>query len=283
MTTKDTTPLLQVEDLEVRYRTTRMRKQQANTIDGVSFSIRAGETLALVGESGSGKSTIGKAVLGIAPVTGGRILLGGQDISRITKADRKSLATQVQMVFQNPYGSLNPSLTIGDTLSEPLRVQRRLSRAEADERTTALLDAVGLPPDAARRYPAQFSGGQRQRIAVARAMSIEPELVVCDEPTSALDVSTQAGVLKLLGELREKLSLSYLFITHDLALVRTFADRVIVLNNGRIVEEGTAQGICEDPQHPYTQRLVAAAPIPHPQLQAVRRAAHRALLAAADG
>jgi len=271
--------VLRVENLEVRYRGTGLRRVGVEAVRGVSFSVGRGETVALVGESGSGKSSIGNAILGIAPVTSGQIVVCGEDVTRIRRRERAKLALLAQMVFQNPYGSLNPSLTIGQIIGEPLRVQQRLSRAEAAQKTAALLDAVGLPGDAAARYPSHFSGGQRQRIAVARAIATEPYLVICDEPTSALDVSTQASVLRLLMDLRNRLKLSYLFITHDLAVARQFAHRAVVLNEGRIVEEGTARQICEAPANPYTRRLVAAAPVPDPVIQAGRRKARQSLAA----
>lgn len=274
-------PILQVEGIEVSYATPRRfgrRRGEAKpaAIQDVSFSIAEGETLALVGESGSGKTTIGRAILGLTPVTKGAIRLDGTDITGLTGARRRALASDVQVIFQNPYGSLNPSLTVGAILTEPLRVRRSLSRSESLDVVARLLERVGMPADAATRYPGSFSGGQRQRIAIARALSVDPRLVICDEPTSALDVSTQATVLDLLAQLRAETKMTYLFITHDLAVVRRFADRVAVLDHGRIVELGSARDVCEAPQNPYTQALVGAAPVPDPIVQRGRREARLA-------
>jgi ABC-type glutathione transport system ATPase component len=270
-----TEPVLQVDDLAVSYPARRFRADPTVVIEAVGFSIAPGETLALVGESGSGKTTIGKAVLGLAPVAAGRIAVDGRDVTHLRGRERRALAATLQAVFQNPFGSLNPSLTIAATLAEPLRAGGT-PRAEVPGRIAALLERVGLPDDAARRYPAQFSGGQRQRIAIARAVARGPRVIVCDEPTSALDVTTQASALALLAELQQNLGCAYLFITHNLAVVREFADRAIVLERGRIVEAGTARQVCDEPRHPYTQRLVAAAPVPDPVLQRERRVARRA-------
>ncbi len=262
--------LLHVEGLRVGYGRGR---SHTTVIEDVSFDVAAGETVALVGESGSGKTTIGRAILGLTPASGGVIELDGRDLRRISARDRRAVAADLQVVFQDPYGSLNPSLTIGDTLSEPLRAQGRLSAARSRAIVDELLTRVGMPKGSSARYPAQFSGGQRQRVAVARAVAVDPRLIVCDEPTSALDVSTQARVLRLLREMQQERQVGYLFITHDLAVVREFADRVIVLRDGRIVETGPARQVCDAPQHPYTRSLVAAAPVPDPVLQRRRRAA----------
>lgn len=238
----------------------------------VSFELRAGETLALVGESGSGKSTIGNAVLGLVPVTAGAVRFNGLDITRATAAQRRNLAADLSVVFQNPYGSLNPSLTIEATLEEPIRLHLGLNARDSKAYVRELLTRVGMPADSATRLPGSFSGGQRQRIAIARALTVSPKLIICDEPTSALDVSTQRVVLDLLQRLQDETGVSYLFITHDLAVVREFADRVIVLNRGQIVESGPPATVCDAPRDPYTRRLVAAAPVPDPILQAERRA-----------
>lgn len=262
--------LLTVDHLVVEYATHRMRRPPVRVIEDVSFAVARAETLALVGESGSGKTTIGKAILGLAPITGGRVVLGGADITRLHGPARRNLAADIQVIFQNPYGSLNPSLTVGRTLAEPLLVAG-LPKAEVQARITELLRRVGLPEDAASRYPAQFSGGQRQRIAIARAVARRPKLIVCDEPTSALDVTTQAAALELLSELQQTLGCAYLFITHDLAVVREFATRTMVLQHGRIVEEGPSRQVCDKPGHEYTRKLVAAAPVPDPRLQRRRR------------
>jgi len=269
--------LVSVQNLAVEYRTGRLRRAPVGVIEDVSFDIAQGETLALVGESGSGKTTIGKAMLGLTPVTAGRILFNGSDITHLRGAGRRALASDIQAVFQNPFGSLNPALTIGRTLTEPLLVAGDLPKAEISSRIGELLWRVGLPGDAASRYPGQFSGGQRQRVAIARAVARRPKLIVCDEPTSALDVTTQASALELLHELQDDLGCAYLFITHDLAVVKEFADRVIVLEKGRIVEEGRSVDVCDHPAHPYTRRLVASAPVPDPLLQRRRREERLAL------
>lgn len=263
-----TTPTLKVTNLAVDYG---QKKRKVRVIEDVSFSIMPGETLALVGESGSGKSTIGKAILGMVQPAAGTCELNGNDITHYSPKARRGIATEIQAIFQNPYGSLNPSLKIGEILAEPLYAVKKLKRAEATEACRKLLERVGMPSDTLTRYPGNFSGGQRQRIAIARAIALEPSIIVCDEPTSALDVSTQAAVLELLNELQDRLRVAYLFITHDLAVVREFADRAAVLEQGRIVELGDSQDLCSNPQHPYTQALVAAAPVPDPIIQKARR------------
>ncbi|MGP3534133.1 ATP-binding cassette domain-containing protein [Microbacterium sp. RD1] len=272
-------PLLRVDGLRVSFPVPSgrpFRRARFTAVDDVSFDIADGETLALVGESGSGKSTIGNAVLGLAPVSEGSVRFQGRELAGASRRERRATASDLQVVFQNPYGSLNPSLTIEAILTEPLRLHTRLSAAESRREARALLERVGMPADSASRTPHSFSGGQRQRIAIARALAVSPRLIICDEPTSALDVSTQKIVLDLLRRLRDETGVAYLFITHDLAVVREFADRVMVLNRGRIVEQGSPLDICDRPQNPYTQRLVAAAPVPDPILQASRRAARLA-------
>jgi peptide/nickel transport system ATP-binding protein len=273
-------PLLSVADLQVQFRIRGdrpfRRPHQFVAVDDVSFDIAYGETLALVGESGSGKSTIGNAVLGLAPISGGSVRFQGKELTGASRKERRAIAADLQVVFQNPYGSLNPSLTIESILTEPIRLHSSLTAAESRRRARELLERVGMPADSADRTPHSFSGGQRQRIAIARALAVSPRLIICDEPTSALDVSTQKVVLDLLRSLREETGIALLFITHDLAVVREFADRVIVLNRGRIVEQGSPIDVCDQPQDPYTRRLVAAAPVPDPILQASRRAARLA-------
>ncbi|MFJ2619205.1 ATP-binding cassette domain-containing protein [Glutamicibacter sp. NPDC087344] len=272
-----TEPLLSVQNLAIEYQRPGWRKPALRVIHDVGFEIEAGHTLALVGESGSGKSSIGRAVLGLTPAASGKIQFQGQDLLALKKKERRKLSGDLQVIFQNPYGSLNPGLTIGQILVEPLEASGKFTRVQAQRRVAELLDRVHMPKDTISRYPGNFSGGQRQRIAIARALALEPKLVVCDEPTSALDVSTQAAVLELLRELQDGLNVSYLFITHDLAVVRTFADRVIVLEQGRIVEEGLSAAVCDSPQNPYTKKLVAAAPVPDPSLQRIRRNARLAM------
>jgi len=265
--------ILTIEQLRVEFPRKGFRQPPFVAVDGVDLAIDAGETVALVGESGSGKSTIGRAVLGLTPAAAGRIRYRGEDITHRDRSQQRRLARSMQVIFQDPYSSLNPSKRIGELLLEPLRTDRSLSRSEALSRVEGLIRRVGLPEDTLERYPGRFSGGQRQRIAIARALSVQPDLIICDEPTSALDVSTQASVLTLLKELQDQFGLAYLFITHDLAVVRHFADRVAVLHNGQVVEEGDVVSVCTAAQHPYTQRLLAAAPVPDPVLQRERREA----------
>ena len=264
-------PLLDVVDLSVVYRRGR-RTPPLRATDHVSFGIAGGETLGLVGESGSGKTTIGRAILGLSPATSGRIILDGEDITNASSGRRRELSASLQVVFQDPYSSLNPTRTIGQTLSETVRVHTKgLSSVEIRARVDSSLQRVGLPADAAMRYPARFSGGQRQRIAIARALMVGPRLVICDEPTSALDLSVQAQVLNLLQELQLDLGLSYLFISHDLAVVCHLAHRIIVLYQGRIMEMGEARAVRDRPLHPYTTALLNAAPVPDPIEQRRRR------------
>jgi peptide/nickel transport system ATP-binding protein len=270
------TPLLEVQGLRVDYGRGRRR---TTAVDGVDLDIAAGETLALVGESGSGKTTIGNAVLGVVPVAAGAIRFDGEDIAHATPRRRRELTSEIQVVFQDPYGSLNSMRTIRQTLVEPLIAHRRPGGAPARTQVEAALHSVGLDPDAADRYPGEFSGGQRQRIAVARALMLRPRLIVCDEPTSALDLSVQAQVLNLLKGLQRDLGISYLFITHDLALIRHVAHRVAVLFRGRVMETGPVDRVSDAPEHPYTRSLLAAAPVPDPGAQRDRREARAAALA----
>ena len=262
-------PLLKIEGLVVNFGT---KRKPFHAVDVVDLEIAEGETVGLVGESGSGKSTIGRAVLGLNPVSQGKVTFMGQDISHIHAKDRKDVAEHLQVVFQDPYSSLNPSLTVGEILSEPLMAKKAMSKEDARARIQELLSRVGLPADAIDRYPSRFSGGQRQRIAIARALALSPKLVICDEPVSALDLSTQAQVLNLLAELRGKSGLAYLFIAHDLAVVKHLSQRIVVLYRGRIMEEGKASEVYNNPKHPYTKALLAAAPVPDVDEQRERRA-----------
>jgi ABC-type glutathione transport system ATPase component len=268
--------LLQVRELTVSYRHGR---RAHHALDRVSLDVKPRETVGIVGESGAGKSTLGRAVLGLVPVTAGAIRFGGQDITRLNRRDRVALAARLQVVFQDPDSSLNPARTVGSSLAEPLLGQRA-PRAEAAVKVTAMLERVGLPAEAAGRYPRQFSGGQKQRIAIARALIVSPQLVVCDEALSALDLSVQAQIINLLLELRRDLGLAYLFIGHDLAVIRHLADRVVVLRNGRVVEQGPATQVCEQPADPYTKALMTAAPVPEPQRERARLTARLAELQA---
>jgi peptide/nickel transport system ATP-binding protein len=277
-TTTTAQPLLTVDQLVVDYPVRGWRQPPVRVLKGISLDIRPGETLGLVGESGSGKTTLGRAILGLAPVTGGEIRLGGQRISNLGKRERRALSRDVQVVFQDPYTSLNPAMTVGDILTEPLLVTGS-SRADAQRRVRDLLDQVRLPADAVRRMAREFSGGQRQRIAIARALTRDPKLVVCDEPVSALDLSTQARVLDLFIEIQERTGVAYLFVTHDLSVVRHISHRVAVMYRGELVETGDAAAVTTTPEHPYTQRLLLAAPVPDPRRQAERRAARHRLAA----
>ncbi|RWZ50819.1 ABC transporter ATP-binding protein [Labedella phragmitis] len=271
------TALLTIEDLVVSYPKKGFRAAPFRALKGVSLDIRPGETMGLVGESGSGKTTLGRAVLGLAPVESGSIRFDGREISGLSRRERRALSSDIQVVFQDPYSSLNPSMTIGSILSEPLSA-RGVSESDARGRVAELLDDVGLPSDAAQRRARDFSGGQRQRIAIARALALEPRLVVCDEPVSALDLTTQARVLDLFIEIQERTGVAYLFISHDLSVVRHVSHRVAVMYHGEIVEVGNGDQVTARPVHPYTQRLFMAAPVPHPRRQEVRRVERRRLI-----
>lgn len=259
--------LLQVNDLQVYYPPRRRGDEPVRAVDGVSLHLDHGETLGLVGESGSGKSTIGNAILGLVRATGGQILFEDADITHANARQRRGLSRHIQVIFQDPYSSLNPSRDIGHTLAEPLRVVQHVNRSDAAERVTTVLSQVGMPPDTAERYPAEFSGGQRQRIAVARALVMQPKLIVCDEPTSALDLSIQAQILNLLLDLQEQLGLTYLFISHDIDVVRHISHRAAVLYKGHVVEHGPARQVTDHPTHDYTQALIDAIPLPEPPRQ----------------
>ena len=273
-----TTPLLDVSELRVSYPGQGFRARPHEVLHGVSLSVRAGETLGLVGESGSGKTTIGRAVLGLVEPSGGRILFQDRDITRVPARVRRSLARDIQVVFQDPYTSLNPSLTIGDILSEPL-VVRGASAGDARARVRELLDQVGLPADTAARLPREFSGGQRQRVAIARALAPRPRLIVCDEPVSALDLSTQTRVLDLFVDIQRRTGVAYLFVSHDLAVIRHVSHRVAVLYRGDVVETGPADRVTASPEHPYTRDLLLAAPVADPARQRERREERRRLAA----
>jgi len=275
-------PLLEVADLVVEYPGKGFRAEPFRALKGVSLDILPGETVGLVGESGSGKTTLGRAALGLAPVTEGSIVYDGRDISHLNRRQRRSLSSEIQVVFQDPYSSLNPSMTIEEILTEPL-MAAGVAKTAARTRVRDLLDQVGLPGDARSRLPREFSGGQRQRVAIARALALEPRLIVCDEPVSALDLSTQARVLDLFIEIQERTGVAYLFVTHDLAVVRHVSHRVAVMYRGEIVEYGDGDRVTSEPQHPYTQRLFMAAPVPDPDKQEERREARRAFLATAAG
>ncbi len=260
---------LRIDDLVVEYRGRRGRTVQA--VDHVDLLLNPGEVVGLVGESGSGKSTIGKAVLGLAPITSGEVHVAGQALTSASASDLRKTRARIGVVFQNPAGSLNPRGTIGQSVGEPLAVHRGVRGAELRRRVEELLDSVELPGAWAGRYPHELSGGQRQRVSIARAISLDPGLLIADEPTSALDVSVQATVLELLRSLQDRLHFACLFISHDLAVVDQVCDRVAVMSQGKLVEQGDRESVLRAPQDPYTVRLLEAAPVPDPRLQARRR------------
>lgn len=243
-----------------------------HAVDGVDFEIQAGETLGLVGESGSGKSTVGRAVLGLVEAAEGTVEFEGRDIRRIGARELRAARRHMQMIFQDPAGSLNPRLRVGTSVGEPLVVHRVVTdRRELVRRVGALLERCGMPAASADRYPHEFSGGQRQRLAIARALALEPRLLICDEPTSALDVSIQAQILNLLTDLQRDLKLSYLFISHDMNVIQHICHRVAVLLRGKIVEIGSREQVLRSPRHEYTQRLLSAVPVPDPAARTARR------------
>jgi ABC-type glutathione transport system ATPase component len=262
-------PLLEVDELVVRYR---RRRRTIAAVDGVSLVAWPGETVGVVGESGSGKSTLARAIVGLAPVASGRVTFGGADVTHLPFRRRRELYREAQLVFQDPYSSLNPARTIGQTLMEPLVALERQDPADARQRVAELLERVELSSDAMDRYPGEFSGGQRQRIAIVRALVLSPRLVILDEPVSALDLSVQAQILNLLRRLQSESSLSYLFISHDLDVVRHICDRVVVLYRGTVVEAGATADVTRAPAHSYTAALLEAAPLPDPRLQRARHA-----------
>lgn len=267
-------PLLEVEGLRVWFpagRGRRGRRRFIKAVDGVSFSVRRGETLGLVGESGCGKTTTARAVLALVDITEGRIVFDGVDLASVSRRELRLIRRRMQPVFQDPFASLDPKRTAGKIIAEPLAVHRRGRAAERRARAAELLETVGLPPDAARRFPHAFSGGQRQRIAIARAMALRPDLIIADEPVSALDVSIRAQILNLLGGLQRDFGLTYVVIAHDLALVRQITDRVAVMYLGGIVEMQPTEGLYRRPLHPYTIALLSSAPIPDAEAEAARR------------
>ncbi|GMU79334.1 MAG: ABC transporter ATP-binding protein, partial [Acidimicrobiia bacterium] len=243
----------------------------ARAVDGVDLVVEPGRTLGLVGESGSGKSTLGRCVLRLLPIDGGELWFGGRDITRVSRAELRSIRRRAQMIFQDPYSSFDPRATVGSSITEPLRAHDNLSRRAREDRAAAQLDLVGLNRAHLARYPYQFSGGQLQRLAIARALVVNPQLVVCDEPVSSLDVSTQAEVINLLRHLQDELGVAYLFIAHDLSVVRHVSQRIAVMYLGRIVEQGPAEAVYTTPRHPYTDALLSAVPVPDPVEQRSRR------------
>jgi len=272
MQAADGTPVLEAVDLVKHFPVQQglfgASKALVKAVDGVSFAVRAGETFAIVGESGCGKSTVARLVTRLIEPTGGSLRLHGQDLLQANGAQLRGLRGRLQMIFQDPYGSLNPRMTVGDMIAEPLMLHRVVPASQRSARVRELLDVVGLRAEAAARYAHEFSGGQRQRIAIARALAAQPELIVCDEPVSALDVSIQAQILNLLADLQQQFSLAYLFISHDLAVVRQVADSLGVMYLGRIVETGPSEQLFRTPRHPYTQALLSAVPVPVPGARA---------------
>jgi peptide/nickel transport system ATP-binding protein/oligopeptide transport system ATP-binding protein len=258
-------PILEVKNLRVwfpvRTGVFRSHTDDVKAVDNVSFAIEPGTTMGLVGESGSGKTTIGRAILKLTPATSGQVLFNGKNILPMAEREFRPLRREVQMIFQDPFGSLNPRHTIFQIIGEALEIHfPKFSRSEREARVAQLLEQVGLKPEMMHRYPHEFSGGQRQRIGIARALAVEPKFIVCDEPVSALDVSVQAQIVNLLQDLQEQLGLTYLFIAHDLAVVEHISDHVLVMYRGKIVESASAEAIYEAPQHEYTRKLLAAVP-----------------------
>jgi oligopeptide transport system ATP-binding protein len=272
-----TEPILEVRDLVKHFPLTQgvvIKRQigQVKAVDGVSFALAKGETLGLVGESGCGKTTLAKLLMAVERPTSGSALFEGRDIFGLSRAELRRLRRRVQMVLQDPYTSLNPRMTVGDIVGEPFEIHPEVApKGSRAGKVRELLDVVGLNPEHINRYPHQFSGGQRQRIGIARALALRPKVIVCDEPVSALDVSIQAQVMNLLGELQSEFGLSYVFIAHDLSVVRHLSDRVAVMYLGKIVEVGTEEEIYNHPTHPYTQALLSAVPVADPTTRGQRQ------------
>ncbi|WP_028393058.1 ABC transporter ATP-binding protein [Bacillus cihuensis] len=264
--------LLKIDDLKVHFPIRggvfKTISDYVRAVDGVSFELKEGETYGLVGESGSGKSTIGKAILKLINMTSGRIVFNGQDLSKFSFGQMKPFRQDIQMIFQDPYSSLNPRKRVADIIAEPLRNYQCLTVGEEKKCVQNYLDKVGLNPDSMYKYPHEFSGGQRQRIGIARALTLKPKLIIADEPVSALDVSVQAQVLNFLQDLQKEFKLTYLFIGHDLGVIRHMCDKIGVMYRGRLVEEGISEEIYENPQHIYTKRLIAAIPELNPERHA---------------
>lgn len=257
--------LLSVRDLKVHFPVRAGVLQRVvdhvKAVDGISFDVPRGKTVGLVGESGSGKTTTGRAIARLVPVTAGAIEYDGESLTGLSRRRFFPYRKKIQVIFQDPFGSLNPRMTIYSIISEPLDIHfKDWSKSQKEQRVADLLTKVGLDPDFMQRYPHQFSGGQRQRIGIARALAVEPEFIICDEPVSALDVSVQAQIVNLLQDLQDELGLTYLFIAHDLAVVEHISDEVLVMTQGQIVEQASAEAIYTDPQHPYTKQLLAAVP-----------------------
>ncbi|WNZ27998.1 dipeptide ABC transporter ATP-binding protein [Leptolyngbya sp. NK1-12] len=276
LTQPQTDTLLQIENLQVHFPLMRgmllqRRVGWIKAVDGLSFEIKRGETLALVGESGCGKSTTGRAILQLLRPTQGQVLFEQTELTNLTGESLRQMRRHMQMIFQDPYASLNPRMTIGDIVGEPLEIFDLATGAIKQAQVQQLLQTVGLSPEVVHRYPHEFSGGQRQRIVIARALAVRPDFIVCDEPIAALDVSVQAQVINLMQALQQQFGLTYLFIAHDLSVVRHISDRIAVMYLGKIVELGNRDALYNTPLHPYTQALLSAVPIPDPDLEATRQ------------
>jgi oligopeptide transport system ATP-binding protein len=269
-------PILELRDVKTHFPVShgflfRKHVGTVKAVDGVTLSIGRGEVLGLVGESGCGKSTLARTVMQLLPTTAGTVVLEGKNLTQGSAEELHAVRRDLQMVFQDPYASLNPRMTVFDTLAEPLRVHRVCPRADVPARVAHLMELVGLAPRFMQKYPHEFSGGQRQRIAIARALALEPKVIIADEPVSALDVSIQAQILNLLAELGRKMNLSLVFIAHDLSVVKHISDRIAVMYLGKIVELGPAVPVIEQPLHPYTRALVSAIPTPNPDVERSRQ------------
>ena len=266
--------LVRAENLKVHFpiHSGVLRRQTGSVkaVDGLNFEIKRGETLGLVGESGCGKSTAGRAMLRLYELTDGQIDFDGTDIAHLSKNELRDMRPRMQMIFQDPQACLNPRMTVGDIIAEPLIEHTKLSSSERRDKVKSLLESVGMNPDFVNRYPHEFSGGQRQRIGIARALALEPDFIVCDEPIAALDVSIQAQVVNLLQDIQERMGLTYMFISHDLSMVKHIADRVAVMYLGRIVELAPKEELYKNPKHPYTQALLSAVPVPDPEVEKTR-------------
>lgn len=278
MSMQSQTPLLSVQNLVKNFelrasKGLRKSKRIVQAVSDVSFDVNTGKTLGIVGESGSGKTTVGRSILQLITPTSGKVFFDGQDLTELSFEELRVVRRQMQIVFQDPFASLDPKMTVGSSISEPLVVQG--ISGDHQDRVAELLDLVGLAPDHARRFPHEFSGGQRQRVGIARALALDPKLIVLDEPVSALDVSIQAGVVNLFGDLQKRLGMSFVFVAHDLSVVRHIADDVAVMYLGKIVEIGNKNAVYSNPSHPYTKALLSAVPLPDPK---VERSRHRIML-----
>jgi len=270
------TPFLEVENLETRFPVEtglifKRRLGEVRAVDGVHLSIREGEVLGIVGESGCGKSTLGRSIVQLIPATSGTVILEGRNLNQLHGRQLRHARADFQMIFQDPYSSLNPRLNVFDTLAEAMRTHKKIPRRELRPRVTTLMRKVGLLPRTMKKYPHEFSGGQRQRIAIARALAVEPKLIIADEPVSALDVSIQAQIINLLAQLRHEMKLTIIFISHDLSVVKHISDRIAVMYLGKIVELGEARSVLEKPLHPYTKALISAVPIVDPRHERGRK------------